>query len=685
MLKDNQPEWMFKEYASDDTQRDSVSGEFFKSTRLEAVIREAIQNSLDAKTGNAASRVRIYYSGNGAAVDGGEYASLYRGGKINPHYAHAKSGLDGLPADDEKCVFMTIEDFNTTGLTGSVSIRPTDEELENDRIKGNYYNYFFRENRSDKAGAGALGSWGAGKIMFMKASRLRTAFTLSVRQDATTPRFLAGRSVMKSHSIGDVTYAPDFWFGIEGAPSSAKRYMTKQPITDDKTIDEFSIRFHLTRKPNELGTSIVIPYLNVENENGNGEFSLDNLVRAVIKNFLLAIIRGELEVTVETGTEGKIVKIAADTIATEKKYLPDVPDTSFGFVTRLHYDLAAKALSPDFDQARTFSLKHVTPNGKPVWTDDMFEGLDLKNIKKVMSEGKQVLFKVPMTVQEKVGGGKSTKNHADIFSVAIRHVDEAESFRTAFYRVGLLIDSASSRSFAGYASVVSVDNGELAKLLVASEPPSHNEWEPDSERVKKSYFNAGWHIGYVVNAVREIVNRIEAADQDPDMNVLIGPFGIPDDSSADGKKIEKKPTKDKSDNDKDKDADHKEKSEIPEEILHFSKFQSKTGFSISVNLQGQPKGYPFIVPYKIGYAPFTKSSWSKFDFELNDASTIEIALENPSQSEIVEWTAQENRLLLKVKKPGAFRLYVTGFDKNRDLEVSKGHYDYSEAVLKEDA
>ena len=36
-----------KIYAPDDTQRDSVSGEFFKNTRLESVVREAIQNSLD--------------------------------------------------------------------------------------------------------------------------------------------------------------------------------------------------------------------------------------------------------------------------------------------------------------------------------------------------------------------------------------------------------------------------------------------------------------------------------------------------------------------------------------------------------------------------------------------------------------------------------------------------------------
>lgn len=289
------PQWIEKIYAPDDTQRDSVSGEFFKNTRLESVVREAIQNSLDARDGTSeTSVVRIFYSGASAAVPGSDYAAAFRGGKIDPHYAHKKSGLESVPSADEPCVYLTIEDFNTTGLTGDVTRRPTDEELESDRIKGNYYNYFFRENRSDKNGAGALGSWGAGKIMFMKASRLRTAFTLSVREDALHPRFLAGRSVLMSHSVGGDTYAPDYWFGVDEPCANPKSdYMRKQPITDGKWIADFSKRFNLKRT-NEKGTSIVVPYLDVQDESGTDSFSQENIVCAVVKNFLLAIKGGEL-------------------------------------------------------------------------------------------------------------------------------------------------------------------------------------------------------------------------------------------------------------------------------------------------------------------------------------------------------------------------------------------------------
>lgn len=679
------PLWLEKIYAPDETQRDSVSGEFFKNTQLESVVREAIQNSLDARAaGMATSSVRIYYSGTVAAVSGADYAAIFRGPKIDPHYAHKKSGLENVPSSADACVFLTIEDFNTTGLTGDVSRRPTDEELESDRIKGNYYNYFFRENRSDKAGAGALGSWGAGKIMFMKASRLRTAFTLSVREDAHQPRFLAGRSVLMSHSIGADTYAPDYWFGVNvPAPAPVDRYMQKQPITDADWIDAFSKRFNLKRTQ-EKGTSIVVPYLDVQDENGQDSFSRDNIVCAVLKNFLVAIQNGELEVTIETGSAPQPVLINAQTLSSVKKYLPIKPDARTGQVTRAHYDLASKAFDKGLPASQVIALKHAVPNQKPVWVDEIFAGLDLKKLKAKVNDGKPLLFTVPMTVQEKTVTG-AQKVHADVFRVAlVRQMADAESFRAAYYRVGLLINEAARKSFPGYVAIVDVPNGQLAKLLVASEPPSHNEWDAGADRVKKAYFNPTAHISFVTSAVSELITRIEAADQDPDKNVLIGSFGIPiDEPPAPPAPPVPKPGADdppQPQSDPGRDSIPPGGGTIPEEFLHLDKFQSKVGFTISMKADRvSEKGYPVICPFRMGYAPFTKSSWSKFDYRLEDKNTISISFDNPEQADLVDVEAIDNRLTLTVKKQGAFRLYVTGFDANRDLEVSKMRYVYPAA------
>lgn len=684
------PGWMYKIYAPDDTQRDSVSGEFFKNTRLESVIREAIQNSLDARnSAKGHSCVRIYYSGNEAAVDGEAYAAEFRGSAIDPHYSHSKSGLENVPAAGEKCIFLTIEDFNTTGLTGSVTIRPTDDELESDRIKGNYYNYFFRENRSDKAGAGALGSWGAGKIMFMKASRLRTAFTLSVRDDAETPCFLAGRSVMMSHSVGNETFAPDYWFGVEKPLSNPpERYMRKQPITDAEQIAAFAKKFNLKRTQ-ESGTSIVVPYLDVNDEDGNSQFSLENLVGAVIKNFMLAIQKGELEVLLETGKDGKVVKVSKSELPHVKKFLPLDPDAKSDLVTRAHYELAAKVLATDLPETQTIELKHVSPNIKSMWSDDIFAGQDLKAIKKLVNAEKPILFKVPMTVQEKAPDGNQ-KQHTDTFEVALVRSATPNSFRTAYYRAGLLIDDASRKAFSGYVSLVNIENAELAKLLVASEPPSHNQWDAGAERVKKAYFNPTSHINFVTSAVSEIISRIEQADQEPDKNVLIGPFGIPIDEDDDPKPDPIPPTS-TSDDPKPPDSnppgpepEPPPPPPIPEEFLHFAKLQGKVGFTLSMKSDRvSEKGYPVECPFVMGYAPFTKTSWSKFDFRLEDKDKITLELDAPEQADLVDVKAEDNRLTLTVKKPGAFRLSVTGFDPNFDLEVSKKRYVYPSAKEEE--
>ena len=682
------PQWYFKELESDDTRRESVSNEFFKSTRLEAIVREAIQNSLDARTGSTPVRVRIYYSGSQAAISGKDYAAKFRGGEVDQHYAHPKNGLVSAPIEAEPCEFLTIEDFNTTGLTGDVSMRPSEDELENDRVKGNYYNYFFSENRSGKNHSGALGSWGAGKIMFLQASRLKTAFTLSVRKDVTTPRFLAGRFVLMSHSINGKMYGPDGWFGICAQNThNENSFMRKQPVTDASFLDSFSEMFHLERKPDELGTSVVIPYLRMENESGQSDFSKDSIVISVLKNFLVSILNGELSVSVAVGTDEKVVTIDKETIKTEKKRLPDVPDGKTDVVTRQHYDIASRLIAPDFPEALSFVLRSQGGNVKSEWCDGLFEGLDLKKIKKTLNNGKCVKFTVPINIQKrKAPPTQAIDWQNDSFVVAVKRVLDPVAFRTAYYRKGLLIDSVSKKSYSGYATLVRIDGDNTAKLLVASEPPSHCSWESSAERVKNTYFNASQQISFVVNSVSAILSRIDTADQDPDWNPLAGSFGIPDDGDdPEALKVKsKRVTPDTPQPDTPQPTPEPTPVPIPplpDEILKLSKLQGKTGFTITMKPDRKvEKGYPFSATYKMGYSPFCKTKWSRYDFDLGPDGTIAIALDDESQKDIVDFKGVDNRLVLTIKKQGGFKLSVTGFDPNRDLEISRQKYDYSKAI-----
>ena len=317
----------------------------------------------------------------------------------------------------------------------------------------------------------------------------------------------------------------------------------------------------------------------------------------------------------------------------------------------------------------------------------MFAGIDLKAVKKQIASGKCVKFHVPMTIQARSKTSPSSPQYLkDSFSVLLRRVDEQALFKTAFYRKGLLIDSANRRAVGRYVSIVSIDGDELVKLLVASEPPSHCEWKADSSRVKERYFNTSAHITFVTSSVSFLIGQIEAADKDPDFNPLMDTFGIPiDDDDPTPPKPTPKPTPEPTPTPPEPNPQPPEPTPpvppFPEELLRLSKLQGKTGFTISIKADRiAEKGYPFSATYTMGYAPFDKTKWTQHDFSLGDGGNILVELEDPSQSEIVECKGKENKLTVTVNKQGAFRVYVTGFDENRDLEISKSNYDYSKAI-----
>ena len=76
-------------------------------------------------------------------------------------------------------------------------------------------------------------------------------------------------------------------------------------LTDVDFISRFREDFNI-RRDDEPGTSIAIPYINLsENaENEGAQFNGRNLVRAVLRNFLVAIHEGKLKVVVKVGKNG---------------------------------------------------------------------------------------------------------------------------------------------------------------------------------------------------------------------------------------------------------------------------------------------------------------------------------------------------------------------------------------------
>lgn len=668
------PQWHFDSIPAGGMERASITGEFFsKNTPLESVIREGIQNSLDAHAdGKDAVKVRVYFSDIGAtSLPAAEYAKYLVGAE--DHLANPKNGLSNKPGPDESCVYLVLEDFNTNGLSGNVEERPP--ESEDDRAKWNYHNYFFRESNSSKDNDGKLGSWGAGKATFSRASRLRTAFAYSVRDiKGDQRRFLAARMTLNVHADADnVRWEPHAWFGLEQPedPSNKLRY-TKTPILEKGALDAFAKDFCLSRgdKP---GTSIVIPYLNLTTDDGKAAFNKSNLVRAVVRNFLPALLQGDLVVEISTGDEHDKVVLDKDSVGKHSAALPEEP-ASDDDITKAHYAMIREALSDGFNPARVVTLKNANPGKTPWLEEPMFAGIDLKEVKKLLQSDKPVLFKVPMSVLEKNDGGKKVEPVEDEFKVIICRTEFPRQVKAVYYRIGLLIGGVrGTPKNSNYAIATLVDKGPVAKMLVAAEPPSHNEWN-QTERLKVRYDRPGDHIRYVREAAQFILSSVENSDNEADWDLLSDDFGIPDEGGGPAKPTRKRHEKCP--------VCHQwpcvcPKPPLPEAILTVEKVEGeKTGFKVNMSADRvlDAAKYPFTAVITAFYPPL---AWSEYDFRLDDKSAISI--EYSGEDGVASYAAKDNRLTITVNKPGAFSVEVTGFDKNRDLTQNGPRYKYPEA------
>ncbi len=94
------PSWHFREMSRGEMNVDPVHDEFFKAQDLaDAIVREAIQNSLDARRGHSTVRVRFRFATGVNALPSSVAAQYLRG--LESHLqipAHEEMPFGGEPA-----------------------------------------------------------------------------------------------------------------------------------------------------------------------------------------------------------------------------------------------------------------------------------------------------------------------------------------------------------------------------------------------------------------------------------------------------------------------------------------------------------------------------------------------------------------------------------------------------------
>ena len=626
-----QGRWHFNDLVAGLKIREAVQDEFFSADVIrgaaEAVIREGIQNSLDAAVEGQKVRVAI------------SLGSLARNAELKllqpfldagwEHFLASDNGLTDAPTADEPCRFLVFEDFGTSGLTGDPNQLLPIPDVEN-----RFFHFYRVEGRSDKH-EHDRGRWGVGKQVFPRASRIKSVFGLTVRAD-DKQRLLMGQAILRSHRVkshrtGDIYYQ-DGWFGKRQSNDARPVY----PLNDKETLETFQNTFQLARR-DEPGLSLVVPYL-------QNEINDDELIAAVLRGYFYPIVMGDLQVLIRTG-ESRL-ELTADTIT--KKVEVMSADLRAEIQPVVNLAIWARNNDEPFPELGT-------PNAEagPQWTNEIVPESIRALVREVLKTKEPLGLRVPVDVRPRARGKPRRPSYFDVLLV---RDDKEASGRPIFIREGIIISDVRGHRSRGVRSLVVIESGSLATMLGDSENPAHTQWQKHGSKFKDKYYSGGSTIRFVADSVAEIVRISTEAEDQEDLSLLSDIFSIPAGEGEEG--IEEADVKKK--------ADDARKVEIPEppgkSVIRFVVTPVEGGFTVKSSSPLSP--LPAFVRVRIAYDVRRGNAFNKYDPADFRLEKMDVKI---SGAEILEQL--ENILKLQVLEEN-FSLAVRGFDPNRDVRIS---------------
>ena len=529
--------------APSEPNQNPFQGEFFTSGLADRFVRESVQNSLDARAGEAPVTVRFTISGPDGAV-AKERAGRYLDG-LGPHLRaalqveNANLGLDLFDSSalgrraallDGPIPFLCVEDFGTTGLLGDVAANDIEAQ-------GNDFWGFFRSIGISPKGSDAGGSWGLGKWVFPDASQLNV-FLGVTRRAGSDSFLLMGQAMLKLHEVAGRKYPPvgffalrshrkdDTWLPMPATWRGDRSHLpqgearggglaaegdTRRQIpaagggSEDDAVGRFvreAMRDFGLRPTGAPGTSVVIPH------------PMDdlaepaNLARAAIEQYFLPVVAGDLIVEIE-GPGASSLRIDAETIKDQARRAWRANDRAAGqdgeAIVRV-IELAEWGLSREGDLVRATGRRR-----KPAVSDDRVPPLRNR-----FHAGERLGFEVRTRV----------KGRPNSFRVFVER-DESRQKGSDYYVRGYLHIPRMNYLAAHRArALVIVDNtSDLGHLLRDAEGPSHEVWRPTAARLReKGWPNAAERVREVQNAAARILDQIAAPPKEVHRDALADLF-----------------------------------------------------------------------------------------------------------------------------------------------------------------
>lgn len=642
--------WRFEPKRRSQKSRDPMQASFFTNASIDddthALVREAIQNSLDARADrDSTDPVRVRFS-IGSHTAGNGVMARYLPDEAWLHFNAEDNGLKAPPTGADDCRYLVYEDFNTEGLVGD----PRAYEAE---PKNSFYFFMRAEGQSGKQG-GERGRHGIGKYVFPYTSGIRMFIAATVRS-SDHRCLVAGQSVLKSHHVGGERFTPDGWWGT--FEKDGENDYFQLPVEGGDLFAQLVTDFGLAREEDQSGLSLIMPYI-------QAEVTADKLSEHVVREYFWPILNDQLVVeVVEDGISRQI-----DTTSVHENLdellLPEQIERIAPYT-----ELAYRALAED--DYPTVELNLAGSPSVPKWDKDYLPKETATKIHEELAKPDAFIrVRCPLYVQKNNPNELKT-SHFDIF-LSKDVTDTAR--KPQFVREGIIIPEDRVPKVRGYTSMVVIEPGAIATLLGDSENPAHTEWEKNATKFKGNYRWGPTTIDFVRLCVGKLLNLMSQGDEEEDIAILSDIFYLElpenDDDVPESRKRKKR----------------QEPGQEDEPLIDpppsfprtYRLTKSEHGFVLkgpAEPLQGRRR-YVVNVAYDFAGASRARAmkQWHENDFHLGAAKNVN----TPEAENINDISVGGNTVRFEVDS-SAFRLSVHGFDSRRDLIVSVD----SEAVLDE--
>lgn len=598
---------IFREIGINEIERPPTQRDQFNNDDVElvdALVRESLQNSLDAAAGES---VRVRF----ALHEPSESDSKVLTQRFNIDQLRRRleaCSINPESINTTKLNLLIIEDFGTTGLTGSWNT--IDENP--------FCDFWWRMGKSHKGGR-SLGRWGLGKLVFSSSSAARIFFGLTIRESDPTP-LLMGQAVLTTHILDKIRFDSHGFFCTVGDNQM------QLPVTDKEDIDSFRLACGITRTDKDAGLSIVIPYvLKTVTE--------QRIIQAVLKNYFFPILLGRLVVTVGN------VEINAGSFTALAKASGGDRFSSGGlakFITSL----------------RAVRKGEIVPHTLPSnWLNIGMAaalGDHVVNLRDNYQKGSCICVRAPLLLKQKDGTELMTG-----FDLLLQKANGDSE--TLFVRDTIVLP-AESKYFRGHNAMAALvaEEKPICSFLGDAENPAHTSWSATAEKVTAGWRNPALRLKEVRGALQQLYDEIVSSVEITDPNALIDFFSAKADSGTQGTRPKGPVVRPKMPHP----PEPKEKA--------YRLVRLKGGFAIRGNQTLEVDQFPLTLRVRAAYDvlrgnPFSKHDALDFDFSKKDEVQISATAASVTPQ-------SSNVLLIKANKRD-FEVSVNGFDVRRDLII----------------